>query len=437
MNIICIYKNSFITNFSIAFQHILIMYSGSVAVPLIIGRALKLNLNQMTILVAADLFTCGVAILIQNSKFNAIGIKLPIILGTAFPVVSPLIAIGIQYDFNTMIGSVIAAGIFIFLSAPFFSKITFLFPPMIVGTIIMNIGLSLAPIALMNMKGGSEIPIAKIPQNLLFGFITLLIVVFFSTYFKGFLQNISILLGILIGTIITSFFGLVNLQPVFNTQWINMVQPLAWGYPKFIFEPIITMCIVSFISQIGSMGLYTVLSEICGKTLTKNDFIRGFRAEGLASIFAAIFNSFSKTTYSQNVGLIELTKNKKTKIIIYTGLIMIGLSFLPKLTALILVVPPAVLGGTMIAMFGMVTMAGIKIIAKIDLNNTKNVLIIACAITIGVSVSAADKSSFFLLPSWTRIFTNSGIIAGTLIAIILNTICNSKIIFKQIFIFKK
>ncbi|MFA6075541.1 MAG: nucleobase:cation symporter-2 family protein [Negativicutes bacterium] len=412
-------------NFSLGLQHVLAMYAGSVAVPLIIGAALKFNVLQMTILVSADLLASGIATLLQASKLKGIGIRLPVVLGTAFPVVSPLIAIGLQYDFQTAIGATMVAGVFVFLNASYFGKLSILFPPVVIGSVVAIIGLSLAPVAINSSAGGVGSANYGDPVNFLFAAITLLVIVLFSRYAKGFMQTISVLLGIVAGTVVAAIGGYVDMSAMQSAQWIHAVRPLAFGWPKFEIIPIITMCIVALVSQVESAGVFMILSEICGKKVTKESLARGFRAEGLALIFSGLFNSFSKTTYSQNVGLIELTKVKKTLIVVYSGVILAGLSFLPKFAALVLAVPSAVLGGAMIAMFGMVAVAGINTMAKADMTNIYNMLIVACSLTIGVGISVTP-AAFEKLPLWAGVFTGSGIVMGAATAIILNVVFNHK-----------
>lgn len=296
---------------------------------------------------------------------------------------------------------------------------------MVIGSVVAIIGLSLAPVAIDSAAGGVGSVHYGEPVNFLFAVITLAVIVLLTRFARGFIQAISVLLGIVIGTVFAAICGYVDMSAVQGASWVHAVRPLAFGWPKFETIPIITMCIVALVSQVESAGVFMILSEICGRKATKESLTRGFRAEGLSLIFSGFFNSFSKTTFSQNVGLIELTKVKKTVIVVYSGAILAGLSFLPKFAALVLAVPSAVLGGAMIAMFGMVAMAGIKTIAKADMSSIHNMLIVACSLTVGVGVSVTPLA-FAKLPQWAGVFTGSGIVVGAVTAIALNLVFNHK-----------
>ena len=205
-----------------------------------------------------------------------------------------------------------------------------------------------------------------------------------------------------------------------------MVHPLSWGAPKFQLMPIISLIIVAVISQVESAGVFLILSDICERPATKKDLARGFRAEGLSIMISMLLNSFPKTTFSQNVGLVELTKVKRTVVAVYAGATMVVLSLLPKFAALILAVPSAVLGGAMIAMFGMVTVAGIKMIARADLTHTGNMLVVASTLIIGLGVAIMPPTAFAQLPGWLHMFFESGIVAGSVVAIALNLIIGKR-----------
>ena len=416
-------KSSSVRNFSLGLQHLLAMYAGSVVVPLIIGAALKFNPTQMALLIAADLLASGVATILQTLKFKGVGIRLPVVLGSAFPVVSPLIAIGLQYDFQAAIGAMIVSGLFVFLNAPFFSRLSPLFPPVVIGSVLTIIGTSLAPVALNNIAGGLGSPGYGLSHNILLGLLTFVVVVLCNRYLTGFLQAISILIGLVVGTIVAAIAGYVDFSPVLNAGWFSAVTPLAFGMPKFVLMPIITMCVIALIVQVESVSVFMILSEMCGKKATKPALARGFRAEGLAIIFAALFNSFSKTTFNQNVGLIQLTKVTRVAVVVYAGIIMIIMSFLPKIAALVLAVPAAVLGGAMLLMFGMVAMAGVKQIAKAGLEDVNNMIISGSAIVIGIGVSVTPMA-FEKLPEWCGVLTGSGVVVGSLTAILLNVLFN-------------
>lgn len=406
---------------SLAIQHVLAMYAGAVIVPLIIGGALKLTGPQLTYLVSIDILTSGIATILQVWQNRFFGIGLPVVLGCTFTAVGPIIAIGGQYGLSAVYGSIIVSGIIVILIANYFGKLVKFFPPVVTGSVVTIIGITLIPVAMNNVAGGQGSPDFGAGSNLALAFGTLLFIIVLYRFFTGFIRSIAILLGLLAGSIAASFMGKVNLAAVGDASWFHMVKPLYFATPSFQLAPTITMTLVAIVSLVESSGVYFALSDITGRKLSEKDLVKGYRAEGLASILGGLFNSFPYTTYSQNVGLVQLSGVKEKNIIYTTGSILIILGFVPKIAALTTVIPTPVLGGAMIAMFGMVIAAGIKMLSKVDFAEQENLLIIACSVGMGLGVTAVPNL-FSHMPDTVKILSNSGIVAGSLTAIILNIV---------------
>lgn len=408
---------------SLAIQHVLAMYAGAVIVPLIIGGALKLSGPQLTYLVSIDILTSGVATILQVWQNRFFGIGLPIVLGCTFTAVGPIIAIGGQYGLSTIYGSIIASGVIVILIANFFGKLVKFFPPVVTGSVVTIIGMTLIPVAMNNVAGGQGSRDFGAVSNLGLAFGTLLFIIVIYRFFKGFIRSIAILLGLLAGTMAAALMGKVHFSAVGDASWLQIVKPFYFATPSFDPAPIITMTLVAIVSLVESSGVYFALSDITGRKLTEKDLVKGYRAEGLASILGGLFNSFPYTTYSQNVGLVQLSGVKSKKVIYTAGAILILLGFIPKIAALTTVIPTPVLGGAMIAMFGMVISAGIRMLSKVDFSSQENLLIIACSIGMGLGVTTVP-TLFEHLPNAIKILSNSGIVAGSLTAIFLNVVFN-------------
>lgn len=408
---------------SLAIQHVLAMYAGAVIVPLIIGGALKLSGTQLTYLVSLDILTSGIATILQVWQNRFFGIGLPIVLGCTFTAVGPIIAIGNQYGLSAVYGSIIMSGLIVILIAGFFGKLVKFFPPVVTGSVVTIIGLTLIPVGMNDVAGGQGSPDFGTGSNLILAFGTLLFIIVLYRFCKGFIRSIAILLGLIAGTIAAAFMGKVDLAAVGDASWFHMVRPLHFAAPSFELTPIITMTLVAIVSLVESSGVYFALSDITGRKLTEKDLVKGYRAEGLASILGGLFNSFPYTTYSQNVGLVQLSGVKDKKVIYTAGAILVMLGFVPKIAALTTVIPTSVLGGAMIAMFGMVISAGIRMLSSVDFTSQENLLIIACSIGMGLGVTTVPHL-FDHLPETVKILSNSGIVAGSLTAIFLNIVFN-------------
>ncbi|MBZ9686369.1 purine permease [Clostridium estertheticum] len=406
-------------------QHVLAMYAGAIAVPVIVGAAIGLTPQQIAYLVAADLFTCGIATLIQAFGFGKyIGVKLPVIMGCSFVSVAPMITIGKASGLPVIYGSVICAGIFVLLISSFFGKLLKFFPSLVTGTVIMIVGLSLIPVALNDAAGGYG-PTHGNPKNLILAGIVIIFICILNRYFKGFMQAASVLLGLVFGTIVASFMGMVNLSAVSSAGWFRVVTPFYFGLPKFELGPIFTMCLISLILMIEAVGVFIGVSNICGKKVENSEIVSGLRGEGLAQILGGVFNSFPYTTFSQNVGLVALSGIKSRYVTVCSGLILICLGIIPKVAALATIIPHAVLGGATLAMFGMVSVSGIRILSSVDFSKTGNMLTIALAVGIGLS-SKVSPGLFDQLPYALKFVLEDGIVAGSLVAIFGNIFFNYK-----------
>ncbi|MBT2642447.1 purine permease [Bacillus sp. ISL-41] len=408
---------------SLGIQHVLAMYAGAVIVPLIVGGALGLTGEQLTYLVSIDIFMCGIATLLQVWRNKFFGIGLPVVLGCTFTAVGPMIAIGGQYGISAIYGSILISGIFVVVISKFFGKLVRFFPPVVTGSVVTIIGITLIPVAMNNMAGGQGSPDYGSLTNIGLAFGTLLFIIVLFRFFKGFVRAIAILLGLAAGTTVAYFMGMDNFAAVGEASWFHMPAPFYFGLPTFEVSAILTMILVAMVSLVESTGVYFALSDICEEKLEEKDLANGYRAEGLAIILGAFFNAFPYTTYSQNVGLLQLS-GVKTKNVIYTaGAFLVLLGLVPKIGALTTIIPTPVLGGAMVAMFGMVVAYGIKMLSAVEFSSQENLLIIACSVGMGLGVTAVPEL-FAQMPSSIRILTDNGIVAGSLTAIILNLVFN-------------
>ena len=403
-------------------QHLLAMYSGAIAVPLLIGTALKFNAAHMTYLVSIDIFMCGFATLIQLFRNKYFGIGLPVVLGCAIQAVAPLEMIGQKFTINTMYGAIIAAGIFVFLIAGWFSKVKKLFPPVVTGTLITVIGLTLIPVAVQNMGGGNagakDFGDAK---NLITAFVTILIILLIEILAKGFLKSIAVLIGLILGSLLAAAMGMVSLTPVSQASWFHLPQFFYFGVPEFEWSSCITMIIIALVSMVESTGVFFAIGDLLKKDISEDDLKRGYRAEGIAQIFGGIFNTFPYTTFSQNVGLLQLSGIKTKRPIFWAAGMLMAMGLLPKIGALVTIIPTPVLGGAMLVMFTMIAVQGIKMLVHVNLDDSRNLLIIALSIGLGLGVTVYPQI-FQTLPQTVQLFLSNGIVVASLSATILNLI---------------
>ncbi len=454
---------------ALGLQHVLVMYAGAVAVPLIVGRALKLDPAQVALLISADLFCCGLATLIQSLGMGRLfGIRLPVMMGVTFASVGPMVAMAGAMPgpdgARAIFGAIIGAGIVSMLIAPVIGRLLRFFPPVVTGTIIAVIGISLMRVGIGWALGGppplaqsvdvpklaamvdgaraqaaaASAPLAKLPgpvpmldnpgygalDNIAIAGFVLLTILLLVRYARGFVANISVLLGIVAGCVVAVALGKMNFDKVAKAGWFDVVTPFAFGMPSFDIVMVLTMSLVMVVVMIESVGMFLALSDITGKPLTQAEMAAGLRTDGLGTLIGGVFNTFPYTSFSQNVGLVGVTGVRSRWVCVAAGLIMVVLGLLPKMAALVESVPQFVLGGAGLVMFGMVAATGIRILANVDFKgNRNNLYIVAIAIGAGMIPVVAPRWSQQMAHSLHPLL-ESGILLTAIAAVGLNLYFN-------------
>ncbi|MFD1710839.1 purine permease [Ottowia sp. GY511] len=458
---------------ALGLQHVLVMYAGAVAVPLIVGRALKLSPDEVALLISADLFCCGLVTLIQAlGATQWFGIKLPVMMGVTFASVGPMVAMANANpgpDGARMIfGAIIGAGIVSILIAPLISRMLRFFPPVVTGTIIAVIGINLMRVGINWIFGNPVGPTAPmtvspehsewlstlrssaavgqagmppVPQGLTLAptepnpryaalsgvavsAIVLATILLVARFARGFLANISVLVGIVVGAVVAAATGMMNFDKVAKAHWVDVVLPFHFGMP--IFDPvlILTMVLVMIVVMIESTGMFLALGEMTDRKIDQPALARGLRTDGLGTLIGGIFNTFPYTSFSQNVGLVAVTGVKSRFVCVAAGVILIVLGLLPKMAALVESLPAVVLGGAGLVMFGMVATTGIRILGGVDYTHQRNnALIVAISIGMGMIPLVAPRYLQWM-PHAIHPLIESGILLASMSAVLLNLFFN-------------
>ncbi len=425
---------------TLGLQHVLVMYAGAVAVPLILGRALKLPPEDVAFLISADLFACGLATLVQCVGFPGVGIRLPVMMGVTFASVGPMLSMAAAPDIGLLgiYGSVISAGVFAVIVAPFMGRLLPLFPPVVTGTIILVIGISLMRVGI-NWAGGGLPTLTKmvdgVPgafpnpgygqlQGLGIALFVLVVILGLLRWFTGFVANVAVLLGIIAGAVLASLLGVMHFERVLAAAWVDVVVPFRFGVPKFYLIPIVTMCIVMVVVMIESTGMFLALGEMTDRKIDQAAITRGLRADGVGTILGGIFNTFPYTSFSQNVGLVGVTGIRSRWVTATGGLIMLALGLLPKMSALVESVPVVVLGGAGVVMFGMVAATGARILTNVDFKtNRYNLFVVAISVGFGM-IPLVAPNFFRHTPDVLHPLLESGILLAAIVSVLLNIFFN-------------
>ena len=409
----------------VGLQHVLLMYGGAVAVPLIIGQAAGLSREEIAFLINADLLVAGVATIVQSLGIGPMGIRMPVMMGASFAAVGSMVAMAGMpgIGLTGIFGATIAAGFFGMIIAPFMSKVVRFFPPLVTGTVITSIGLSLFPVAVNWAGGGSAAAQFGSPVYLAIAALVLGTILLINRFMRGFWVNVSVLIGMALGYVLSGAIGMVDLSGLDNTPWFQVVTPLHFGMPEFHLAPILSMCLVVVIIFVESTGMFLALGKITDQEVTPRMLRRGLLCDAGASFIAGFFNTFTHSSFAQNIGLVQMTGVRCRSVTIMAGIFLITLSLLPKAAYLVASIPPAVLGGAAIAMFGMVAATGIKILQEADIADRRNQLLVA--VSIGMGLIPVVRPEFFAhLPLWMDPITHSGIAMAAVSAVCLNLMFN-------------
>jgi uric acid transporter len=409
------------------FQHVLAFYAGAVIVPILLANAIGLTTEQLIHLINADLFTCGIASIIQSVGFWKIGVRLPLLQGVTFTAVSPMIAIGMAAGGGTdglvvIYGAVIVAGLFTFLIAPFFSKLIRFFPPVVTGSVITIIGIALLPVAAADAAGGAGPTLDPTSgKNLAYALGTLALIVLIQRVFKGFMATVAVLIGLVVGTLVAYILGDAHFGSVATSSWFGVTTPFYFGWPKFALAAIVSMIVVMLITAVETTGDVFATGEIVEKRIVREDIARALRADGLATTIGGVLNSFPYTCFAENVGLVRLTRVKSRYVVATAGVIMIILGLLPKAAAIVAGIPHPVLGGAALAMFATVAVVGFQTLSRVDFHDHRNVVIVATSVGLAMYVTAQPDVAK-AVPQWAQIILGSGITLGSITAIGLNLV---------------
>ncbi|MGV9824508.1 MULTISPECIES: solute carrier family 23 protein [unclassified Gordonia (in: high G+C Gram-positive bacteria)] len=384
-------------------QHVVAFYAGAVLVPILIANAIGLDSADLTKLITADLFTCGIASLLQSVGIWKIGVRLPLLQGITFATLAPVIHIANQngggtVGLQTVYGAVIAAGAFTFLIAPYFARLIRFLPPVVTGTLITIIGVCLIPVgagdAVTNPVGEN----AGLHDSANWKWVcytlgTILLIVLMQRFFKGFMATIAVLLGLVVGTLVAWLCGDASFTDVGKSSWLGFTPPFYFGWPRWDIVAIVSLIVVLLVVAVESTGSVFATGEIVGKRIRKEDIAATVRADGLATVIGGSFNSFPYTAFSENVGLVRLTGVKSRWVVACAGCIMIILGLIPKLAGVVQSIPSPVLGGAALIMFATVAIVGIQTLTAVDFTDHRNLIIAATSLAVALYVQFSQSST--------------------------------------------
>jgi len=401
-------------------QHIIAMFAGVVAVPLIVGSAIDLTAAQKTILVQGALIASGIGTILQTSRVWILGARFPVCMGTAFVFISPMISIGNTFGVQAIFGALIVGGFVEFIVSTFIWRIRRFFPPLVTSTVVTLIGLGLIPVG-FNWAAGGGTALFGEPIAFIIAGLVLVIMIVANRFTTGFLQTVCIIFAIVCGYVISGIAGILDMNYVLKADWIALPNVFSFGPPQFIVGAILGILAAQFGSMLETVGDIYATGSVLNEEV-KPETLRGAVAvDGIGSAIGTIFNGFSLTSFSQNIGVIGITRIGSRHVVRIGGIILVLMGLFPKFAAVVTAMPGPVLGGVGIVMFGSVAAAGVGQLSGIKLGS-RELLIFATAIGLGLGFGLAGSEALEKLPKALQIILHSGVVVGAIVAILLNEV---------------
>ncbi|NKI44038.1 nucleobase:cation symporter-2 family protein [Streptomyces physcomitrii] len=402
-------------------QHVLVMYTGCVTVPLVFGAAAGLDTSTVGLLISADLLVAGAVTLVQSLGVGKVlGVRLPVVAGATFTAVTPMILIAGEYGLQAVYGSMIAAGLFGLLVAVPFARAVRFFPPVVSGTVITVVGLSLIGVAAGLIAG--EDPEAEgyaAPGRLALAGGIVLLIVLLTRFTRGFLSQLGVLIGLIAGTLVAVPMGLTDFSAAEDADWFGLAAPFHFGAPEFPVAAVVSLCVVMLVTFTESTADMLAVGEMTGRPVDRRSLARGLAADGVSGVLGGIMNGFLDTVFAQNVGLVGMTRVRSRYVAAVAGGILVVLALIPRLGELVASLPGPVVGAAGLVMFATVASVGIGSLRKVEFEGTGNLMIVAVSLGVGMlPVVAPDFYRAF--PTWVQIIGGSAITSAALTAFLLN-----------------
>ncbi|HTY70506.1 MAG TPA: nucleobase:cation symporter-2 family protein [Alphaproteobacteria bacterium] len=408
-----------------AIQHVLVFYGSGVLLPIVAGRALGLSPEDIIYLISADLFTCGIATLLQSVGVWKFGAKLPTVQGLATFAIPVVISTGKGYGLPVVYGAVIVTGLLSMIAAPYAVKLLRLFPRIVIGVILIAIGINLINISLKQMGGFSPVdPNFGDPATLALSFGTLIVVVLLYRTGTGLLRSASLLIAMVAMTAAAALLGKVSFAKAAAAAPLAVVMPFHFGLPQFALGPTLLMLVIGIVAMVETVSSFASVEGIIKKPVDEDTVERGLLASGLATLIGGVFNSFPYAVYLGNVGVLEITGVISRWVVAAAGVLMVVLSLFPKVSALFEAVPDPIIGGAGLMMFGLITLQGIRMVGAAPFERTGNAILVALSLGIGLA-PVLTPTLLAKLPPQLGFLTGNTILLTAVVAVLLNLFLNS------------
>ena len=405
-------------------QHVVAAVVGIITPAILVANTCGLSEAEKTLMIQVSLILTALATLLQLFPiFRRIGSGLPVIMGISFAYIPTLQAIGAQFDIATILGAEIIGGIVAIVFGVFVKWIRPLFPPLVTGTVIFTIGLSLYPTAVKYMAGGAGTAWFGNVKSWVVALITLVVVVILSNFTKGIFKLGAILIGMIVGYIVAYFVGMVDFASVGTSQWFALPEVMPFEI-KFVPSACVSLAIVYIVNAVQTIGdLSSTTMGGMDRMPSDRELSGGIIGQGIMSILGAFFGGLPTASYSQNVGIVTVNKVINRAVFTLAAGILLVAGLVPKFASLLTTIPQCVIGGATISVFATITMTGIRMITEGGFTPRKSSVVgLSVALGVGITqVSGCLAGEGF--PEWVNtVFGSSSVVVATIVAIILNLV---------------
>lgn len=419
---------SLTTALPMSLQHLLAMVVGNVLPALVLSGAIGFSPEQQIQLVQASMFIAAIGTLLQTMPIFGVGAKLPVIIGVSFAYIPTILAIGAEYGIGAILGAQIVGGITAFIVGIFIEKIRKFFPPMVAGTVVFTIGLSLYRVAVNYMAGGFQASDPRYGGLVYWGIavLTLVVVLLCNMFGRGYIKLAAILIGIIVGYVASLAANIVSFKSIAAASWFNMpvIMPYKFEFPLAAVISMAVMYVVNSVQAVGDLSGTTVGGM--EREASDKELSGGIKANGVVSVIGSLIGALPTATYSQNVGIVAMTKVVSLKVFRITALMILVAGFIPKFGAVMTSIPQCVIGGATISVFAQITMTGMKLIVQ-DEMSVRNTTIVGLGIALGMGITQIPKEGLQYLPDWfTMVFASSPVVLATVVVFVLNIILPKK-----------
>jgi NCS2 family nucleobase:cation symporter-2 len=401
-------------------QHVLAMFTSNLTPAILLAGVIGATTGEATLLVQAALLCAGLATLLQTVGIGPVGSRLPLMMGSGFAFIAVAVPLAEEHGLSAVLGGVlVTAGVQVAIALGI-HRVAALFPPVVTGTIILVIGLGLLPSGINLAAGGVGSPDFGAPVNLGVAALVCVLAVVLNQFCRGLLCSASVLIAVVVGYLVAIPFGLLDLSGVGDRPLVALPRPFEFGL-SFPLVAVLSMAVVGVVNMVDSVGtVHAVTEGGAGRPATRREMRGGILAEGGSAVLGGVFGALPTTMFSQNIGLVALTKQMSRHVVTIGALVLVGLALLPQVAAVLAAVPPAVLGGGVLLLFGMVCAIGVQMLSKDGLD-TRSLLIVALSLALGRGIASAPDALDRVTGQWGALF-DSGIVVAAVVAVVLNLV---------------